>query len=89
MESHDILERNRRGWIVDKKDTVGPSQIPIALPKNIAWPLDDIQDKDTIICQPHRFLVGTEKRHRWTRRGDFFHIRGDYSTHAGIHGTNN
>jgi hypothetical protein len=76
MESHDILERNRRGWIVDKKDTVGPSQIPeeasvsdernwsyvllpIALPKNIAWPLDDIQDKDSIICQPHRFLVGT------------------------------
>jgi hypothetical protein len=23
---------------------------PITLPKNLAWPLNDIQDEDTIIC---------------------------------------
>lgn len=33
--------------------------LPITLPKNVAWPLDDIQDKDAIIWQSHGFLVGT------------------------------
>jgi hypothetical protein len=78
VKSHDILERNRRGWVVNEKDAMGPSQIPeeasvsnerdrsypllpITLSKNIAWPLDDIQDKDTIISQPHGFLVGSWK----------------------------
>jgi hypothetical protein len=32
---------------------------PITIPENLAWPLNDIQDKDTIIRQPHGFLVGT------------------------------
>ena len=76
MESDDILEGSLGGWIVDEKDTLGPSQVseeisvngeqtrsypllPITIPENLTRPLNDIQDKYTIIWQSHGFLAGT------------------------------
>jgi hypothetical protein len=76
VESDDILEGCLGGWVVDKKNTLGPSQVPEeapvsnertqsypllpnTIPENFTRPLNDIQDKDTIIWQSHGLLAGT------------------------------